>query len=164
MLRFAKIYAMKNIVYISLGILLFGFYSCKPEKKESPAQAKLEKHEIEIIELTLEQANILATLPIDCVTKEYPNKLGHVLGGDEDLGTPKTLHPAFYGCFDWHSAVHGHWSMVRLLKTFPDLKGAAQIRTILLENMSKENIAKEVAYFNNKHNKNYERTYGWVGF
>ncbi|WP_422858352.1 DUF2891 domain-containing protein [Flagellimonas sp. S174] len=152
---------MKHIVSIALSILLLGFFSCKPEKKEPQVSIGSEENPEEIIELTLEQANILATLPVECITKEYPNKLGHVLGGEEDLGSPKTLHPAFYGCFDWHSAVHGHWSLVRLLKTFPDLEEAEKIRQILSENLSQENIATEVAYFDNKHNRNYERTYGW---
>lgn len=110
----------------------------------------------------LEQANTLAALPLKCVQQEYPNKLGQVLGGDEDLASPKRLHPAFYGCFDWHSAVHGHWSMVKLLKEFPQLQEAQKLRDILVANMSKENIVQEVAYFNNKHNTNYERTYGWA--
>ncbi|MEM8847050.1 MAG: DUF2891 domain-containing protein [Bacteroidota bacterium] len=152
---------MKNIVGITLSILLSGFFSCKPEKKESSVNTEPDKESITIIELTGEQANILATLPMECIAKEYPNKLGHVLGGEEDLGTPKTLHPAFYGCFDWHSAVHGHWSLVRLLKTFPNLEEAEKIRKMLAENLSKENIAAEVAYFDSKHNRNYERTYGW---
>ena len=152
---------MKNLLNPFLTILLIAFYSCKHEKTETSKEVRIDEYKIEIIELTLDQANILATLPIGCVTKEYPNKLGHVLGAEEDLGTPKTLHPAFYGCFDWHSAVHGHWSMVRLLKTFPNLKDAELIREILSEHLSKENIAVEVAYFDNKHNRNYERTYGW---
>ena len=111
--------------------------------------------------MTLEQANLLATLPLECVEKEYPNKLGQTLGSGDDLAEPKTLHPAFYGCFDWHSAVHGHWSMVKLLKMHPDLKEADRIKQVLKINLSKENIAQEVAYFDGKHNKNYERTYGW---
>lgn len=149
------------MVRITLGALFLVLHSCKTEKKETSEKEQPKENVIEVIELTLEQANILATLPLECVVKEFPNKLGHVLGGQEDLGTPRQLHPAFYGCFDWHSAVHGHWSMVRLLKTHPNLEEAARIRTILSENLSKENIALEVAYFNSKHNKNYERTYGW---
>lgn len=123
------------------------------EKKEAPT--------VDNIELTLEQANVLATLPLECVKKEYPNKLGHVLGSGEDLAEPKALHPAFYGCFDWHSAVHGHWSMVKLLKLYPKLDEADRIKAILSAHLSKENIAQEVAYFEGTHNKNYERTYGW---
>ncbi|MEM9076830.1 MAG: DUF2891 domain-containing protein [Bacteroidota bacterium] len=153
---------MNQLLHLSIGILLLGLSSCKSEKPESSETTVPKQEEIQIIELNLDQANILATLPISCVNQEYPNKLGHVLGDEEDLGTPKTLHPAFYGCFDWHSAVHGHWSLVRLLKTFPNLKEAEQIRTILSTNMSAENIAKEVTYFENVHTRNYERTYGWA--
>ncbi|MEO0731979.1 MAG: DUF2891 domain-containing protein [Bacteroidota bacterium] len=94
--------------------------------------------------------------------QEYPNKLGQTLGGDADLGSPAALHPAFYGCFDWHSAVHGHWSLVALLRQFPDLKRAAEARQILATNLSANNIEAEVAYFNGPHNKSYERTYGWA--
>ena len=93
---------------------------------------------------------------------EYPNRLGQTLGSKEDLLSPKELHPAFYGCFDWHSAVHGHWSLVSLLKQFPDIKNAQLIREKLLYNISEENILKEVEYFYGEHNKTYERTYGWA--
>jgi len=72
------------------------------------------------------------------------------------------LHPTFYGCFDWHSSVHGHWSLVSLLKQFPELENADEVKQMLLTNISKENIEKEVAYFYGKHNKSYERTYGWA--
>jgi len=112
--------------------------------------------------LTIKEANFLVTLPLDCVHIEYPNKLSQTIGGAEDLQTPKSLHPAFYGCFDWHSSVHGHWSLVSLLKQFPTLDDAAGIREKLRTNMSKEHILTEVAYFHKKHNKSYERTYGWA--
>ena len=93
---------------------------------------------------------------------EYPNRLGQTLGGDEDLLSPKSLHPAFYGCFDWHSSVHGHWSLVSLLKQYPNIENAESIKINLLSNISKENITAEVQYFKGKHNKIYERTYGWA--
>ena len=112
--------------------------------------------------LNLEEANRLAQLPIHCMETEYPNKLSQTLGSESDLGTPQELHPAFYGCFDWHSAVHGHWSLVSLLKQFPELKDTDSIKQKLLTNISKENILKEVDYFNGEHNKSYERTYGWA--
>jgi len=76
------------------------------------------------LHLTLKQANNLAELPLACMQTEYPNKLGQVLASKENLGEPSELHPAFYGCFDWHSAVHGHWSLVKLLKDFPELEQA----------------------------------------
>ena len=103
---------------------------------------------ITIPTLNIEQANRLLQLPIHCVNTEYPNKLNQTIGGDEDLKSPKELHPTFYGCFDWHSSVHGHWSLVSLLKKFPNLKDASKTKEILLTSISKENIEKEVAYFN----------------
>ena len=112
--------------------------------------------------LNLEEANHLAKLPIDCIHVEYPNKLNQTIGSNEDLQSPKALHPTFYGCFDWHSAVHGHWSLVSLLKQFPDIDNATQIKNSLLSSISKENIKKEVLYFHGEHNKTYERTYGWA--
>ncbi len=112
--------------------------------------------------LNLVQAKRLSQLPIDCAEVEYPNKLNQVIGSAEDLKSPKELHPAFYGCFDWHSAVHGHWSMVSLLKNFPKLENASVLRRILKENITPVNIEKEVAYFHGKHNGSWERTYGWA--
>ena len=112
--------------------------------------------------LNLKQAERLVSLPIGCINVEYPNKLGQVIGSADDLKAPKELHPAFYGCFDWHSSVHGHWSLVSLLKQFPDLKNSTEIKQKLLANISKENIEKEVEYFYGAHNKSYERTYGWA--
>lgn len=113
-------------------------------------------------ELTLSQANALAKLPIKCLQQEYPNKLSQLLADSTELAGPKELHPAFYGCFDWHSSVHGHWSLVYLLKKFPNLDNRAEIIGKLKANLSKENVLAEVAYLNKKHEKSYERTYGWA--
>lgn len=112
--------------------------------------------------LTIEEANRLAALPLKCMQQEYPYKLGQVLNDSSDLHTPYELHPAFYGCFDWHSSVHGHWLLVRLLKAFPELQGAEEIRTKLGTNLSAENILREISYFQTKHNGSFERTYGWA--
>lgn len=112
--------------------------------------------------LDLAQASRLAELPLACLQTEYPNKLGQVLGGPEDLAEPGHLHPAFFGCFDWHSSVHGHWSLVWLLKNFPEMEKAEEARTILLQNLSGENIRAEVAYFMGEHSTSFERTYGWA--
>lgn len=112
--------------------------------------------------LGLVEANRLAQLPLDCVETQFPYKLGQVLGSADDLKTPRAMHPAFYGCFDWHSAVHGHWSMVSLLKNFPEIDSATQMRSLLKGHISKANIIKEVEYFHGKYNKSWERTYGWA--
>lgn len=113
--------------------------------------------------LTLEGASHLASLPLKCLQQEYPNKTSHTSAGDSDhLKTPHQQHPAFYGCFDWHSSVHGHWMLVRLLKQFPSLPQAQQIRTALSKNINPVNVAGEIAYFNGPLWRNYERTYGWA--
>ncbi len=142
-------------------------YACneKTDSKKPSAplkEIKYIKEPIKTAKLTLVQANKLAKLPVDCINVEYPNKLNQTIGSNEDLQSPKELHPTFYGCFDWHSSVHGHWSLVSLLKQFPDLENAAVIKAQLLQNISKENIEKEVAYFDGLYNKSYERTYGWA--
>lgn len=113
-------------------------------------------------QLTLRQANILSKLPLKCLQLEYPNKLSQLLADPSELAGPKSLHPAFYGCFDWHSSVHGHWSLVHLLKKFPNLENRQDIIKTLQANLSKENVAAEVAYLSKKHEKSYERTYGWA--
>tara|TARA_R110002049_G_scaffold174462_5_gene341664 strand:+ start:1653 stop:2780 length:1128 start_codon:yes stop_codon:yes gene_type:complete len=115
-----------------------------------------------IPKLDLKGANTLVELPLHCMNIEYPNKLSQTLGSNEDLKPPNELHPAFYGCFDWHSAVHGHWSLVSLLKQFPNIDKAEEVKKRLLNNMSKENIETEIQYFFGEHNKSFERTYGWA--
>lgn len=116
----------------------------------------------ETLVLTQAQASSLAKLPLKCVRKEYPNKLDHVINDGSEVKSPKTLHPAFYGCFDWHSSVHGHWMLVRLLKTFPNLPEAAEIRAALNENLSAANLQAEVAYLQQPSRQSFERTYGWA--
>lgn len=113
-------------------------------------------------ELHLDQAKKIFELPTHCISVEYPNKLGNVLGSDADLKTPKQLRPIFYGCFDWHSSVHGFWSIVKLMKNFPELDQNNQVRNELNQLITAENVAVEMAFFNDKNNKNFERTYGWA--
>jgi hypothetical protein len=162
---------MKNTLLLLLAVLII---SCKGEDRlkaeenntgidttiveENSADVK----ETTAVKLTLEEANKLADLPLKCLNIQYPNKLGQTLGDENDLQSPMELHPAFYGCFDWHSSVHAHWSLVRLLKKFPKLDKAEEIREKLKTSLSKENIAGELAYFRKEHNRDYERTYGWA--
>jgi hypothetical protein len=112
--------------------------------------------------LNLEQANRLASLPLKCLQQEYPNKLGQTLVDSSRLRTPSELHPAFYGCFDWHSSVHGHWMLVKLLKLFPDLNRTQEAREKLRANISVANVQGELDYFNRAEETSYERTYGWA--
>ncbi len=114
------------------------------------------------VSLTQAQASSLAKLPLKCVRKEYPNKLDHVMNDGGEVQNPKALHAAFYGCFDWHSSVHGHWMLVRLLKAFPNLPEAKEIRAALNENLSTTNIQGELAYLKQASRQSFERTYGWA--
>lgn len=111
-------------------------------------------------EISLAEAKRLLNLPMKCAQQEYPNKLGQVLNEKGDLKSPSELHPAFYGCFDWHSSVHGHWLMVNLLSRYPELATEPVLR-VLRTNLSKANIEQEMAYFGTKNNGSFERTYGW---
>ncbi len=113
-------------------------------------------------QLTQETASSLARLALACVQREFPNKPSHVMNDSTEVLSPRSLYPAFYGCFDWHSAVHGHWMLVRLLELFPSLPEASDIRSALDTNLSPENIAGEVAYFEQPNRKSFERTYGWA--
>lgn len=112
--------------------------------------------------LTAAQASRLAQLPLKCVYKEFPYKTGVVFSDTGLITAPKNYHPAFYGCFDWHSAVHGHWMLVRLLKQFPGLPEKAAIEQALNTHLTEANIQQELALFSNKDNKSFERTYGWA--
>ena len=112
--------------------------------------------------LSEKQASHFAALALKCVSREFPNKPEHVINNESEVKSPKLLHPAFYGCYDWHSSVHGHWMLVRLLKTFPNLPESAQIRSALNANLTAENIQQEVAYMKQPNRQSFERTYGWA--
>ncbi len=107
-------------------------------------------------------AGRFAALALKCVGREYPNKLDHVMNSAEEVKGPQALHPAFFGCFDWHSSVHGHWMLVRLLKEHPDLPGAAEARATLDAHLTPARIAGEVAYLDQPNRRSFERTYGWA--
>ena len=112
--------------------------------------------------LTQSQASHFARLALKCVRKEFPNKLDHVNNDADDVRSPRSLHPAFYGCFDWHSTVHGHWMLVHLLRLFPSMPESRDIRNALDANLSAKNIAGEVAYLKQSNRASFERTYGWA--
>ena len=105
-----------------------------------------------------------AKLALSCVHREYPNKISHVMNSDADVGTPRQLHPAFYGCFDWHSSVHGHWLLVRILNTDPDTPFRDVIIKALSESFTPENITAELAYFQAPDRAAFERPYGQAWF
>jgi hypothetical protein len=105
-------------------------------------------------------AERFARLALVCVHKEYPNKIAHVLQSDADVKPPRALTPAFYGCYDWHSAVHGHWLLTRLARTFPEASFVGEARKALSRSLTASNIAVEVAYLEGPGRISFERPYG----
>ena len=105
-------------------------------------------------------AERFARLALACLQKEYPNKISHVLNSDADVAPPGKLTPAFCGCYDWHSSVHGHWLLARLARTFPEAPFAREAREALEQSLTKENIAQEAAYLAGKGRASFERPYG----
>ncbi len=105
-------------------------------------------------------AERFANLALACVHKEYPNKISHVLNSDADVAPPRKLTPAFCGCYDWHSSVHGHWLLVRLLRTFPDAAFAKSARDALKQSLTAENLKAEAAYLRGEGRASFERPYG----
>src|SRR5688572_6128557 len=112
------------------------------------------------LSLDAQAAERFANLALACVHKEYPNKIAHVLQSDADAAPPRKLTPAFYGCYDWHSSVHGHWLLARLARLAPDAPFAAKARAALQQSITPENIAAEVAYLQGAGRASFERPYG----
>jgi Protein of unknown function (DUF2891) len=106
------------------------------------------------------QASRFARLALDCVHKEYPNKIAHSLNSDADVAPPRLLTPAFYGCYDWHSSVHGHWLLARLARLFPQAPFAAEARSALAQSLTPANLAQEVKYLDADGRAAFERPYG----
>ena len=142
---------LAGIIVVSLFRFCAASFSAQVTQPSIPAAS-----------LTQAQASHFAQLALKCITREFPNKPDHVLNDDRDVQNPKAQHPAFYGCFDWHSSVHGHWMLVRLLRSFPDLPEARDIHNALNANLSTENILVETAYLKQKNRQSFERTYGWA--
>ena len=105
-------------------------------------------------------AERFARLALACVGKEYPNKISHVLSGDSDVKPPRELTPAFFGCYDWHSAVHAHWLLARLARTMPDAPFAPEARAALGRALTPANVAAEVRYLEGDGRVSFERPYG----
>ncbi|MGI9066412.1 MAG: DUF2891 domain-containing protein [Pyrinomonadaceae bacterium] len=122
----------------------------------------MKKYNPPALSLSESQASHFAELALKCVGREYPNKPEHVMNDSRDVQSPISLHPAFYGCYDWHSSVHGHWMLVRLLVMFPNLPQAQAIRKALSANLTAEKIRAETAYLQQANRQSFERTYGWA--
>lgn len=112
--------------------------------------------------VTPDRASQFAEIALSHVTREYPNKLDHVLAGDTDLKAPRELHPIFYGSFDWHSCVHGYWLLARLLRRYPNLPQAGRIQGLFRAAFTQDHVAIEQAYLARPMTATFERPYGWA--
>jgi hypothetical protein len=138
---------VKNVVGVVVAVIgLTGASSIAAESSTPQFDAKT--------------AERFAKLALACVEKEYPNKISHVLNSDADVAPPHKLTPAFYGCYDWHSSVHGHWLLVRLLRTFPNASFATQAREALRNSLTAEILKQEAAYLRGDGRASFERPYG----
>jgi hypothetical protein len=116
----------------------------------------------EKFKMNQEHASAFARLALKGIQKEFPNKPGDVLNGDRDVLPPRAVHPAFHGCFDWHSSVHSHWMLIRLLRQFRELPQRKQIRAVLKEHLAADNLRAEAEYFDRPNARAFERPYGWA--
>lgn len=142
-------------------LISFSFSNCSQSSNRTTNSEKTDSSAASAA-LTEALAAQIFSLPIHCLEVEYPNKLGQVLGSDADLKSPKQLRPIFFGCFDWHSSVHGYWSIVELMKKYPQLDKEGNIRAQLNRLITPEHVAIELAFFNDPNNLSFERTYGWA--
>jgi Protein of unknown function (DUF2891) len=133
---------------IGMVFLLFGIGKMGAQSAATPAT------------LDINAAERFAQLALACVHKEYPNKISHTLNSDADVAPPRRLTPAFYGCYDWHSSVHGHWLLARLVRTFPNAAFAPSARAALRQSLTAENIAQEAVYLQAEGRASFERPYG----
>ncbi|MEZ6095114.1 MAG: DUF2891 family protein [Pirellulaceae bacterium] len=115
-------------------------------------------------QLTSEQVTMFYDLALKNIDTEFPNKPGVVYSDEASVVRPREMFPAFYGSFDWHSCVHGHWMMIRLLKLYPGNERESAVREVLERHLTQENIAKEAELFAQKDNKSFERMYGWAWY
>ena len=113
------------------------------------------------MELTQHRADAFARMPLTYLRREYPNHIMHLLNDDGDVLPPRELHPIFYGCFDWHSAVHGYWLLLRCLRLYPELSCRDDIITLFADHLTPEKVAQELAYFNAPFRASFERPYGY---
>lgn len=114
------------------------------------------------LQMNAKYAEMFVSLALSHITREFPNKLDHVLLGSDDVRGPRALHPIFYGSFDWHSCVHGYWLLSRLYRQFPNLRQVAQIRALFEEHLTPDNVAVEAEYAAHPSRAGFERPYGWA--
>jgi hypothetical protein len=149
---------------LALSASTLSAFAQSPRTSAQPDSTTPPQYEIRAGQAYLTPAGAahFADLPLRCMQREFPYKTGITFTDSTLAVKPELYHPAFYGCFDWHSSVHGHWMLVRLLKLFPGTPREAEIRQKLKDNLSAANIRGEMRVFSTKDNESFERTYGWA--
>lgn len=150
---------MRSPFVLALGVVVLA--ACRPAPSVPPVPP-VPPAPPNLPALTAESASNFAAITLRCVAKAYPSQPGYILNAPEDVALPDQVHPAFYGCYDWHSSVHGHWMLARLLRLFPSLPEAPAIVAALDRNLSAANLAVEAAYFTRPGTAAFERMYGWA--
>jgi hypothetical protein len=148
-------------ITIVLALALGAAGGCSKEEEPEPMPMYSVDESRQTLVLNEAGASHFARIALDCIHREYPNKLNQTLESAEFLKEPSELHPAFYGCFDWHSSVHGHWMLVKLLTLFPEMPERDEIVAGLGQSLTADNVLGEVAYFAHE-SGSWERTYGWA--
>jgi hypothetical protein len=139
---------------MKFAVALFALAAASALSAGSPPPAAV-AHSLDVAAATR-----FAQLALDCVHREYPNKIAHVLASDADALPPRQLTPAFYGCYDWHSSVHGHWLLARLARLYPQAPFATAARAALAKSLTPANLSAEVAYLSGPGRISFERPYG----
>lgn len=140
----------------------FGNFVKKPADVAFAIGALSGLHCLMSIALDSGLADTFARIALGHLTREYPNKLDHVLNDVGDVQAPHQLHPIFYGSFDWHSCVHGYWLLVRVAKRFPELPVVDEIRLTMDRHFTESAVAGEIAYLLEPSRQTFERPYGWA--
>jgi hypothetical protein len=149
----------RNAIILALTVGALG--ACGKEEEPEPMPMYTVDDSRQVMVLNESGASHFARIALDCIHREYPNKLNQTLPSAEFLKPPRELHPAFYGCFDWHSSVHGHWMLTKLLTLFPEMPERDEIVAGLSQSLTADNIVGEVAYFDHE-SGSWERMYGWA--
>ncbi len=142
-----------------LGVMLGAMLLCQPVTLKAQGPSSMSESE-----LRADAAQAWAALVLKGIDREFPNKPSVVLADAASLATPREMFPAFFGCFDWHSSVHGHWLLVRALRLFPKMENADQIRAALDAHLAAANIQAEADFFSKEEHKSFERMYGWAWY
>ncbi len=147
----------KHVLLFIFSLLTAGTCFGRPQNHRLSPQPASPLH---TSNLDVEAAQRFAKLALACVHKEYPNKLAHSLNNDADVAPPRKLTPAFYGCYDWHSSVHGHWLLARLARSFPEASFTPEARAALRQSLTEANMIQEAAYLKAEGRASFERPYG----